>query len=607
MKESEVTVTVLPAEEELTVAKESNLLQILHERDYPILSSCGGEGVCGSCRVKITENTPPPTHSERVLIPKDELDRDIRLACQTTIETDLTVELLRTSSLGKFKAALDSRTSGITPDSGIEGKDIQLSPPSKADQRADTERIEDEFEKEVRFSLSTLRKISTALRENDFRVNVIVEDRINLLDVRDRKDSSDPCGIAFDIGTTTIAGYLVNLASGEQIDVMSKGNPQQNLGSDVISRIKYARKNDEGLDKLQHSVLSAMNEIIRGLTERNSVDSDDIYKSTVVGNPTMIHLFAGIDPTNIDHAPFIPVLKNLHVLEGSDLDLNINESGRISLLPALSGYVGSDILSGILYTEMHKSSQLQLLIDIGTNGEIVLGSENEMLACSTAAGPAFEGANISYGMPAGEGAIAHVTVDGGEVDLEVLGREGVPKGLCGSGIVDAVGELLTAQIIASNGNLKPDNSSPLTSRVINRDGKLAFLLADSENPIFLNQRDIREIQLAKGALRAGIEVLLEEMGATIEDVGQIFLAEAFGNYLSKPNVLRLGAIPHVKTDKIVSVGNSAGEGAKMTLINRHFEEEIRNISRNITHVELSYHSKFSDYFTSSLRFPSTEA
>lgn len=588
----------------ITVKDNANLLRALQEEGYPIQSPCGGEGTCGKCRVRVLKGAEPPTETEKKLLDGDELTNGVRLSCVTSVKRDMVVEILDIAQPAEAKEALNKLIEGVAIGSGIEKHYLKLPLPGRDDQRPDTERIADGLGKKPSFPLSILKRLPAILRENDFKITVTVGYRDRILGIEPGNSSDRSYGIAFDIGTATIAGYLLNLNTGEELGVRSTANPQERFGTDVISRIKHVHDNGEkGLRELQNEVLSAVNSIIEELCSENEISPSNIYKATFVGNPTMMHLFAGIDPSYIDHSPYIPVLKETTSFLGEELNIKMNAEGEVYILPNVSAYLGADIVAGVLYTKLHKSDKLKLLVDIGTNGEIVLGNKDKILACSAAAGPAFEGARIQQGMSAQVGAISYVDIDE-QVRIKIIG-DGEPKGICGSGLVDAVGQLRKANLIAPRGNFKPRPELSINERLIKaEDGQMRFILAEANSgPIYLTQKDIRELQLAKGAIRAGIEILLEEMGVAKDEIDQVFLAGAFGNFLRAENVLRIGLLPDIPVRKIIPVGNAAGQGAKLCLINRDELNEVGEIIESIEYLELSYRPDFNNKFIKRMRFP----
>ncbi|MFB6290671.1 MAG: ASKHA domain-containing protein [Candidatus Bipolaricaulia bacterium] len=614
----------MPGDHEIELAGEGskfmvregeNLLKVLQDEGYELPSLCGGMGLCGKCRVKVLEGEQPPGESDREFFSDDELDEGVRLACEIEVRDDL-VLAIPSLAQGKgeeatAKSELDEQLLGVEPDSGIERVLLKLGEPGRGDQRSDATRITDELNGSYSFPLKLMEDLPEKLRKNDFSVTVTVDEQEGrLLSIEGNQSQYESYGMSFDIGTTTVAGYGLDLETGRTLNVDSRENPQGKFGADVVSRIKYAREDENGLERLQSEIVRAINELVREFVEARNIDRKDIFRATFVGNTTMLHLLAGVDPTRLDQAPYIPAFTDSQWFDAEELGVKINPKGKLVLLPSLAGYVGADVIGGILETDMHKSEELNLLVDIGTNGEMVLGNRDKMYAASTAAGPAFEGANIKQGMTARSGAVSHVEIrEDGQLEIEVIDDK-EPTGLCGSGIVDTVGELLKAGLIGEKGRLVSKSEAPtepivnsLGKRLIDIEDEKAFLLYRDEDPVFVTQQDVREVQLAKGAIRAGVEVLLEEFGAEPEEIDRVFLAGAFGNYLRKENIMRMGVLPQIDLNKVTPVGNAAGQGGKLALINRGKMKEADQLPRDVEYVELSFRSDFTEKFMSAMSFP----
>ncbi len=600
-------------------AKEgANLLKVLQKEGYELPSLCGGMGLCGKCRVKIFSGAQPATESDREFFSEEELQEGFRLSCRVEVENDLDLAIPSLaqgkSEEATAKSELDEQLVDIEPDSGIEKVFLKLGEPGRGDQRSDATRITDKLENSYSLPLDVMENLPEKLRENDFSVTVTIDESTGrLLSVERERSQYKTYGMAFDIGTTTVAGYGLDLETGRTLNVDSRENPQGKFGADVVSRIKHVREDEDGLDQLQSEIIRAINDLVQEFADARNIEKENIYRATFVGNNIMLHLLAGVDPTNLDQAPYIPAFTDPQWFDADELGVKINPKGKLVLLPSLAGYVGADVMAGILQTGMHKSDELSLLVDIGTNGEMVLGNRDKMYSASTAAGPAFEGANIEQGMTARAGAISHVSIDEeGQLKLEVI-KDKKPIGLCGSGIVDTVGELIKAGLMGEKGGIVSANSETfgssidsLEDRLIEIDGEKAFRLHVDDNHVFVKQQDVREVQLAKGAVRAGIDILLEEFGAEAEDIDRVYLAGAFGNYLRKENVMRIGVLPKIDLDKIVSVGNAAGQGGKLALINRDKMEEVNRIASNVEYIELSFRSDFTEKFMSAMSFPAAE-
>jgi len=523
-----------------------------------------------------------------------------------TVENDLWLELFDLDISTNAKEQLQVELN-VELNPGVEKIFLKLKPASRHDQRPDTERVSNALGKgRLCWSKTALRALPGAIRQGALGETTVTLDdgQTRVLDAEPGNTSAQCYGVAFDLGTTTIVGYLFDLTSGEELFIKSIMNPQRNYGADVIARIKHVReRGQEAQDELHTVLRSGINALLKVLCRETSVKPRHVYKTVFAGNPTILHFLLGLNPSGIDHSPYIPVTRDLVKFSGSDLQLEMHPEGHVLVLPSLSAYVGADITSGVLATQMHRSNSTNMLVDIGTNAEIVLGNRHRLLACSSPAGPAFEGAEIQCGMSANPGAISHVRLSEEDVELEVIG--GVePKGICGSGLIDLVGQLLELELVTNKGNLCRPDDVPAGNRVSQGENQQPqFLVSDGEHPIHLTQKDIRELQLAKGAVRAGVDIVLLEFGTRAEQLDHIYLAGAFGNFMQVENVLRVGLLPDVLLEKIVPVGNAAGTGAKLCLLNTEKLFELQTLAEQMEYFELSNYEKFSDVFMGSMLFP----
>jgi len=603
MRGKTYNIIIFPQKERLKAKEGGNLFHFLVRQGYPVPSACGGVGTCGKCRVLLRKGARAPAESERVHLTKAELEAGWRLSCIQYVDRDIALEVPELEEATHAKELL-TKVLRVPPDSGIKKTYLKLPKPRRDDQRPDTVRIQDElWEGQLTFPLKILRKTPGLLRKGDFKITV-TRTANHVLDLEPGDTTGARYGVAIDIGTTTLAGYLLNLGTGEELAVSSRLNPQRSFGDDVISRIFYVHGHgEEGLRELQELVTSGINTVLKQLCRVAKINPAHIYKATVAGNPTMIHLFLGIDPSNIDHSPFTPVLRGSLILSATELGLGINPQGQIYILPGVSGYVGADITAGILCTGLHKAESIQLFVDIGTNAEVVLGNKDRLLACSTPAGPALEGARIKHGMNAIPGAIAYAFLNDKDLKLETIGDR-APKGICGSGLIDLGGELRKAGLINEAGNLQKQVNAPISERICRgAKGYPRFLVKAGRKPIYLTQEDVRELQLAKGAIRSGVDITLRELGATPNEVSAVYLAGAFGSYVRRENVLRIGMLPDFPLEKIKPVGNTAGQGAKLCLLNYGKWEEIQELAGQVEYFELSYRKDFNRVFVENMRFP----
>jgi len=580
-------VTVFPENLQIQVPADTTLRQVFDDNGIDFEFPCGGLGVCKRCKVSI--------------IKQDGQIQEV-LVCQYRVNEDITVKLPHKELQ---HAILSEGIQRYVPvDALIKKVYFELPNPSLSDNRDDWRRLISQ--KGIKTSLQVLQDLPEKLRQNDFKVTaVIAGDTVISVESGDSTDKL--LGMAFDIGTTTIAGYLVDLRTGKELSRVSALNPQTRFGSDVISRISFAAEAPENLSKLHRAVIAELNNLIREAVDQTGYSCQDIYAITFAGNTTMHHLLLKIPPTFLARAPYVPVITDPLVVGAAQLDIKINPVGKVFAFPNIAGFVGGDTVAAALAAELDKADKLKLLIDIGTNGEIVLGKKGKYLACSTAAGPAFEGVQISCGMRGSAGAIDHVSI-GEECKYTVIGNT-TPRGIAGSGLVDTVAELIKVGIVDENGRLlKVDEiknrlGKKYKDRITIINGISAFIIAEGNTgPIYVTQKDIREFQLAKGAIAAGIEVLLKEYGAEARDVDEVYLAGAFGNYLRPESACTVGLIPKELEERIKGIGNAAGAGAKLAIISRKEFERAIALSQEIKYIELSAHADFNKTFFDNMGF-----
>ncbi|HOL16646.1 MAG TPA: ASKHA domain-containing protein [Bacillota bacterium] len=606
-------VTFLPLGKEISVQPGTDLLQAAALAGVPVEGNCGGKGTCGKCKVKVLEGLQgEPGASERKALTEAELAEGWVLACQRKVVADTVVKLQLSSDAYDRKSALAGAAANIEPEPGIEKIALKLPRPSIDDQTPDLERLLRELQRpSLKAALPLIAGLPGILRQEHFKVTAVLSEK-QLLAVEPGDTTARLFGLAFDIGTTTLMGSLMDLRSGAVVAVAAATNPQNIYGADVISRITYASKGAENLAALQRKVIEALNGIIRELVQKSGVAQNEIYEAVAVGNTTMGHLFMGIDPTYLAPAPFIPAFQKALEIEAAELGLAMNPSGRVVLLPNIAGYVGSDTVGVILAAGLDRRGDNCLAVDIGTNGELVLAAKGRLLTCSTAAGPAFEGAQIRCGMRAADGAIEAVQV-ADDIKVQTIGGA-APRGICGSGLIDAAAALLRAGVIEPSGRfINPETAGHklpprLKERMRRGQGGFEIVLAYAEQSatgkdVVLTQADLRELQLAKGAIFAGFKVLLRQVGITEAEVDNVLLAGAFGNYISVESALALGLLPGLPPEKIIPIGNAAGDGAKMALISRSVRERAFALPEKVEHVELSTRQDFQEEFINALAFP----
>ena len=501
---------------------------------------CGGTGLCGKCRIVLEGLVPEPTSKDKKIFSKEELASGFRLACQTKTLAGMRISI---------------------PAQGSESI-----------------------------------KVLDAFEETK--------------DLKTAGDNRVGNGIAVDIGTTSIVVYLVDINTGKTLVASSAINPQTAFGADVISRISYIGSDPKKLSELQRAVVQQINSLIKDVLSKTGCKLSREDRIVVAGNTTMEHIFAGISPESMGRAPFKPQFYDSIEFDASDLGIEAETGVKVRLMPNIYGFIGGDIVSGIIYSGMYKTEELSLLVDIGTNNEMVLGNKDFMFCCSCAAGPALEGANIKMGMRAASGAIDSVKINSTGIKITTI-NDKPPIGICGSGLVDAVSELLKAGIITGSGgfakreNIKDEN---LLKRLKGTKGKdVSFILSDeAENGhnhrVELTQKDIREIQLAKGAIAAGVQILLDVAGKKLDEIKNVYLAGAFGNYIDINNAVKISILPDVSTDRIHPIGNSAGAGACLMLKEPSLWEAASGLIKKAEHIELASHKDFQEIFIGNLSF-----
>jgi len=625
-------VTFLPSNRTGSITTEETLLEAARKAGVHINSSCGGSGVCGKCRIILEQGAVAGGRSEKLSL--QDFDRGIRQACLARVESDIVVRIPTDSMLeGKYltstvalrhRAQLyefdieELREEGIFLPP-VEKLVLELPRPSINDNMADAGRVvrglaEQYGERGMVFGLGVLRKMRKVLREGDFLITVTMARPVNqpgknlIVNIQPGNWMHRNFGLAFDIGTTTVYGQVVDLNSGKVIAEAGDYNAQISYGEDVISRIIYAEK-PQGLQLMQELVVSIMNEIIARLLKMAAIDRDEIASITVAGNTTMTHLFLGLEPHNIRRAPYVPVSTFFHPIRATDLGLDVPTHSVALVYPAVSSYVGGDIVAGVMGSAMYRTEALTLYIDIGTNAEIVVGNR-EWLACAAcSAGPAFEGGGITHGMRAAPGAISDFDLHPATLEpMNTTIANRPPKGICGSGLLVIVATLFSCGVIDQRGKFDRTLKNP---RI--REGKngYEYVLAwkdetGQERDIVINEVDIENFIRAKAAIYAGIKTLVEKVGLSITDLEQIILAGAFGSYLDLDCAMTVGLLPEVDSKKIKYVGNGSLMGARMSEISNHIRKNVIKVVRRMTSFELSEVGSFKDQYVGSLFLPHTD-
>jgi uncharacterized 2Fe-2S/4Fe-4S cluster protein (DUF4445 family) len=466
---------------------------------------------------------------------------------------------------------------------------------------------------ELRVPLEVVRTLGGTLRAADFNVTAVLCDDV-LLDVEPGDTTGRTFAIAFDLGTTTVVATLLDVGTGTPVAVRSTLNKQQPFGADVITRISATMLDADALERLRTLAAETLQQLAEEVCDEASVSPEHVYEAALAGNATMMQLVLGIDVEPVGVAPFILATRDYPDIPASELGLSLHPRARANVFPALGAYVGGDIVAGLLATGMTRDKRLRLFIDVGTNCEIALGSSERLLCTAAPAGPAFEAAQIKCGMRAAEGAVEVVRIEREGVELGVIG-DIEPAGICGSGLVDTVAELVRVGLLDASGRFLDDERAAelapaLATRLVTRDDQeRAFVLhwkgeaGDSAHAVFLSQRDVRELQFAKAAIATGWRLLVDELGIDEEEIQQVLLAGSFGSFLSPASAIRIGLVPHLPRTRIVSAGNVAGEGAKMALLSMQERHAATAMLDSVSYVELSDRPDFNDRFLDELSFP----
>ncbi len=602
------------------------LVRALWEAGLSMETPCGGFGGCGKCRVRFLKDPPEPTTEEYRHLTLAELSDGWRLACRHFLDREAHLfvpDQSRPGMVTVLTAAVERETER---DPAVGAFQVTLSPPSAADERGyltrlleGLERVSGLFFSPEAVPLSVLRSLPRVLTRSKFCLRVIVHRDTSegrktgrILWVGSPSEQDRLLGLALDVGTTTLVGYLLDLTTGQEIACSARLNPQVRYGDDVISRLCYALQEPRGLRDLQKAVVSAINEIIGEVCQTARVSESDIFEVVTVGNTAMLHLFLGVNPEPIAFAPYVPVFQHSVTLKAAAIGLRIHPEGLVTTLPCVAGYVGADTTAVVLTHLDDPDGDSAAALDIGTNGEVVVRSNGRYLCSSAAAGPAFEGGRIYQGLRAERGAISSVGLEqsnGSRWFRVTTVGGGMPVGLCGSGLIDAVATLLDAGVTDESGYLgRSDLPSDLADRLISLNGQRAFLLVAPEvsarpEGIVLTQRDIRELQLAKGSIRAVTEVLVRRAGLNWDQVSSLYLAGAFGMFVNPRSAIRIGLLPALPLNKIIAVGNAAGAGAKLALISLAERRKASRLASLMEHIPMTGNEAYQEGLMEFIGFP----
>jgi len=601
----------------ITGSADKSILESLKEAGIFLTSSCGSKGVCGKCKV-IVKSGEVDSKSQ-IKLSQEEISQGYALACATFPAGDIVIDIPKESVLtvegkvvtGKSKdlqALLQSTGASIDP--LTERSVLQLPPATLDDNISDLERLKRELTTEglgcLRVPFRFLNKLSEAVRKEDWKITlstIHTEDCNEIINIFAGDQKTPQYGVAVDIGTTTVVLYLVDLTNGELVDVASTYNSQIRFGDDVITRIVHATENNE-LKSIHRAIISDINDLLSLVISNHNLNTDAIDCFVISGNTTMTQLFLGLDPSAIREEPYIPTANIFPLAYAGELGIKSHRSTPIYSFPCVASYVGGDIVAGVLATRLHEKEEISIFIDIGTNGEIVIGNSEWLMSAACSAGPCFEGSGIKHGMRATDGAIENVTIDPDtkEVEIKVIGDDVQPAGICGSGMIDAIAGMFLAGILDQKGKMQEDASD----RVRKGEEGLEFVIHSSDGrDIVLTEPDIENLVRAKAAIYAGFATLLSEVGFTFDDVQKVYIAGGFGKFLDIEKAIILGMLPEMPREKFEYMGNTSVVGSYLCLLSRKMRAEAEDISQKITYLELSVSNSFMDEYMSGMFIPHT--
>lgn len=580
--------------------RQDSLLTILVDNGVFIEGPCGGRGSCGKCKIKHLSGTLPPLlEDEKNILTKQQQSEGVRLACFLYPESDLVIDIFEEAK--NHKVLKDGYVPEFHKNPAIWKRVIEISKPTLENQTPYEELFKQAFVVDhIDFEVMRRLKMAHGTFTGVFNID-------QLIGIEPGDTSSSCYGVAVDIGTTTVVASVIDLYTGEEVDSEADINPQKNFGQDVLTRISYILDHEEkGLSDLQNAIVDSLNAMVTAICNRNSIDPNQIYQMSVAANCTMMHMLLGVEPLSIGKSPYVPIF-----VEGKDLPArsvgldSMSPFGRLNCLPAVSSYIGADIVAGAFVANLHQTKQRVLFIDIGTNGEIVLSDKGRLIACSCAAGPALEGMNISSGMRASDGAIEDIEITENGITLKTI-AEGEPIGICGSGILAVIRELLKHQFINDKGTIiKPDvlDSSDFRYPYIELDGtKRKVRITEGNNKICITQGDVRQVQLAKSAILSGFIALVNKAGIEMNDLDQVIVAGQFGAHLPVESLVGTGLLPVEIKEKITYVGNSSKTGAYIALMSLESRKEMEQLAKQIEYMELSVSEGYEKLFIKCSRF-----
>jgi len=576
---------IISHDKTIKTTKNDLLADKIQEAGINLSAYCSKRGLCGKCFVEIIDGKlPPPLEKEDFFLKQKKLSKNHRLACLYKIQGDLSVKVPQESLIQETTILTTGIRQQFLIDPPVKKYHLQLAKPGISAPDSITELFQTYLrERNLNFPLNLLKKLPDILERNRYDITVVMHKENEILNVERGDTTAYNFGLAIDIGTTTLVVELIDLNTGETRDTATAMNSQVKFGADVVSRISYAFHNQKNLEELRNSIIKTLNKMITQLLKRNRIDPDFVYEIAAAGNTSMNHLLLGMPVETLAMAPYNSVFTFLPELSSQDLGFKINKYGKVYIAPNIQSFVGGDVSSGLTAINLENKKGNFLFIDLGTNGEIVLKKGNKFIATSTAAGPAFEGTNISCGMLALPGAIYKAEQ---KDRLRLFTIKNKPSsGICGTGLIDLIAVFLDKGIISSKGKIQAK------TKKIHITGN-----------IYITQKDVREAQLAIAAVKTGIRMILEESNMTLEQLNGIFIAGAFGNYLNIKNSMKIGLLPQINQKKVIFIGNSSLAGAKSLLLSLQTRKKIESMVKKIQYISLATKPSFQDYFINALEF-----
>lgn len=607
----------LPSGEMIPCAPGASVLESLKKEGIYLTSSCGGKGTCGKCRIIIQSGSADIQSTMK--LSHEEIEKGYALACKTYPTGDMVIDMPKESILtveGKVATGKSEdlqrlfRSIGADLSPLTERLTLRLPPPTLDDNISDLERLKRELQSKglscLRVPFRFLLGLSQNARKENWEITlstIHTEDCHEIINIFPGQQQVPRYGVSIDVGTTTIVVYLIDLSNGTLLDVASTYNSQIRFGDDVITRIVNATEHNELLS-INRAVISDINDLVLLLASNHSVSVDSIDCLVISGNTTMTHFFLGLDPSSIREEPYIPTANIFPLSYVGELGIKLNPSTPVYSFPCVSSYVGGDIVSGILATRIHEKEETSIFIDIGTNGEIVIGNAEWLMSAACSAGPCFEGSGIKHGMRATNGAIEGVKINPQtrDVTIRVIGDNAQPMGICGSGMIDAIAELFIAGILNQKGKLQSDTSDRIRN---GEDGSEFVVYYGDGRDIVLTEPDIENIVRAKAAIYAGFTTLLHEVGLSFDDVQKVYIAGGFGKFLDVEKAVIIGMLPELPKEKFAYMGNTSITGAYLCILSQKLRAEAEEISSKMTYLELSVSRSFMDEYVSGLFIPHT--